>query len=302
MERSTDRVTEYAYGKLNLGLDVTGKREDGYHLVRMVMQTVDVCDTLVIERIPGEREGVILNKLHIPAGGLSEDEDNLALKAARRMQECFSINEAVDITLEKRIPVSAGMAGGSADAAAVLRAMRKLFLPELSFEELEKIAVSIGADVPYCLYGGTVLAEGIGEKLTFLRPAPDMDLIICKPPVDVPTPLVYRLYDAEDKPLHPDIDAMVRAVENRDKDGVIRCFGNALESVTSAMHPEVSRLESFFSAHGAVRAMMTGSGPTVFAVFESAAGAEKCLEALKGHPEFSRWESFGCGFRHMRES
>ena len=111
MERSIDRVTDYAYGKLNLGLDVTGKREDGYHLVRMVMQTVDVCDTLVIERIPGESEEVIQNKLHIPAGGLSEDEDNLALKAARRMQECFSINEAVDITLEKRIPVSAGMAG-----------------------------------------------------------------------------------------------------------------------------------------------------------------------------------------------
>ena len=140
MERSIDRVTEYAYGKLNLGLDVTGKREDGYHLVRMVMQTVDVCDTLVIERIPGESEEVIQNKLHIPAGGLSEDEDNLALKAARRMQECFSINEAVDITLEKRIPVSAGMAGGSADAAAVLRAMRKLFLPQLPFEELEKIS------------------------------------------------------------------------------------------------------------------------------------------------------------------
>ena len=301
MERTADRVTEYAYGKLNLGLDVTGKREDGYHLVRMVMQTVDVCDTLVIERVPDEGGGSIRNRLHIPVGGLTENEDNLALKAARQMQERFDIKEAVDITLDKRIPVSAGMAGGSADAAAVLRGMRRLFLPELTLGELEETAVAIGADVPYCLYGGTVLAEGIGEKLTFLSPAPDMDLVICKPPVSVPTPQIYKLYDKEEDPLHPDIDAMVRAVEAQDREGVIGCFGNALESVTASLHSEVPRLEEFFSSQGAVRAMMTGSGPTVFAVFGSAGEAAKCLKTLKDHPEFGLWESFVCRFRHMRE-
>ena len=289
-------VQETAYAKLNLGLDVTGRRQDGYHLVRMVMQTIGIYDTLVVKAGGFPEDGVIQNKLITGSGAVPADQSNLAMKAAAVMQERFGIREQAEIRLEKRIPVAAGMAGGSADAAAVMRAMRRLFLPAVPMQALEEPACSIGADVPYCLYGGTVLAEGIGEKLSFLPAAPDCPLVVVKPPASVSTPEVYRLYDSEPDPGHADIDGIIRCIRTGCREEMAACFGNVLEKVTAGICREVGELERFLEGQGAVRAMMTGSGPTVFAVFRTAEEAADCAAAVREHPVFGGYEIFATGF------
>lgn len=273
------RVKKTAYAKINLSLDILGKREDGYHLVRMIMQTIDLSDDLVFET--QDREGPAMEiTLKSDSGEIPCGEDNLIVRAVRKMEEVFGIRKDLAITLSKRIPVAAGMAGGSTDAAAALRAVRDLFVPEVSDEELQKIGVKLGADIPYCITGGTQLSEGIGEVLTVLPDAPACGLVICKPSVGVSTGEVYKKYDSLSEVRHPDIDAQIAAIGNGNlRDMAAQCI-NVLEEVTGAMYPQIGEIERFFENEGAIVSRMSGSGPTVFSVFETDEQAQKAAEAF----------------------
>ena len=201
-----------AYAKINLSLDILGRLENGYHIVKMVMQTIDLSDELIFETQDRDCPSMEIT-LASDSGEIPFGEDNLIVKAIRRMEAKYSIRKDLRITLKKRIPVAAGMAGGSTDAAAALRAVRDLFVPEIGDEELQKIGVTLGADIPYCVTGGTQLSEGIGEVLRVLPDAPQCGLVICKPPVGVSTGEVYQRYDQLGEVTHPDIDAQIRAIE-----------------------------------------------------------------------------------------
>lgn len=263
-----------AYAKINLGLDVVRRLENGYHQVRMVMQTVDISDTIRLEKCA---EGI-----HMTSDSEEAPVDirNLAYRAAALFFEETKAEGGVKIRLTKRIPVAAGMAGGSTDAAAVLRGMNELFGTGLSAEALCDMGVKLGADVPYCILGGTALAEGIGEVLTTLPDAPKPVLLVAKPEISVSTKYVYEHLQLGEKTEHPDIDGMVQAVRDGDLAGIIDRMGNVLEGVTGAKYPVIGELKAFMEENGAVRAMMSGSGPTVFGIYpdrETAARAAALL-------------------------
>lgn len=269
-------ITRQAYGKINLGLDVTGKRDDGYHIVRMIMQTVELHDTLTFkENATGEITMTCDNET------LPVDENNLCIRAAKLLKDEFEFSGGVDIHLKKRIPIAAGMAGGSTDAAAVLKAVNEIFELGLSKKELMKRGVKLGADIPYCIMGGTALAEGIGEELTRLSPMPDTPILIAKPPVNVSTGQAYGALDSLESYEHPDIDRLIHAIEYEDILGIAPKMGNVLADVTMPMVPEIARIVEFMEAHGALRAMMTGSGPTVFGIFEDCDEMEKCRKEIE---------------------
>lgn len=270
-----DKIVIKAMAKINLGLDVIRKRTDGYHEVRMVMQSVNLYDTLTFTK--SDEKGITLtaNKREIPL-----DERNLIYKAADLLYKRYSMPEGVRIHLDKKIPMAAGMAGGSTDAAAALTGMNRLFELGISQEELCGLGVKIGADVPYCIMGGTVLAEGIGEILTPLPPAPDCFLVIAKPGIDVSTKYVYENLHADKLTCHPDIDGMVRAVSNQDRRGIAVAMGNVLETVTVREYPVIDEIKKFMKENGAVNSLMSGSGPTVFAIMENAEKAERLKQSL----------------------
>lgn len=270
-----DKIVIKAMAKINLGLDVIRKRTDGYHEVRMVMQSVNLYDTLTFTK--SDEKGITLtaNKREIPL-----DERNLIYKAADLLYKKYSMPEGVRIHLDKKIPMAAGMAGGSTDAAAALTGMNRLFELGISQEELCGLGVKIGADVPYCIMGGTVLAEGIGEILTPLPPAPDCFLVIAKPGIDVSTKYVYENLHADKLICHPDIDGMVRAVSNQDRRGIAAAMGNVLETVTVQEYPVIDEIKKFMKENGAVNSLMSGSGPTVFAIMENAEKAERLKQSL----------------------
>lgn len=263
-----------AYAKINLGLDVVRRLENGYHEVKMVMQTVGLYDTLRLEKA---KEGI---SLFMDSSEAPADENNLAYKAARLLKEHCGVAEGIAIHLQKRIPVAAGMAGGSTDAAAVLKGMNRLFSLGLSEEELCGIGVRLGADVPYCIMGGTALAEGIGEKLTALPDAPDSVVLVAKPPVSVSTKYVYENLRLSEIEAHPDIDGMVRAVKEGSLAGIVSRMENVLESVTEKTYPIITRIKHFMEENGARKALMSGSGPTVFGIYENRADAEKAAKKL----------------------
>lgn len=250
-----------AYAKINLGLDVLGRLENGYHEVKMVMQTVGIYDELSFEKA---ESGIVVTT---DSGELPTDENNLIYKAAKLMMETYGIREGVRIHLQKNIPIAAGMAGGSTDAAATMKGINRLFDLDCSLQELMELGVKIGADVPYCILGGTALAEGIGEKLTALPPAPECFLLVAKPDINVSTKYVYEHLDAEGVSEHPDIDGMVRAIEEGSLDGVIKRLGNVLENVTIKAHPIIEEIKDRMKELGAVGSLMSGSGPTVFGIF-----------------------------------
>lgn len=259
-----------ALAKINLGLDVLGKRENGYHDVRMVMQSVYLYDDVHIEKT--EEEGISLEtNLHF----LPTDESNIAYKAAKLLSDEFHLRQGVKIALEKHIPVAAGLAGGSSNAAAVLFGMNRLFDLHLTQEELMDRGVKLGADVPYCIMRGTVLAEGIGEKLTMLPAMPKCTVLIAKPPVSVSTKMVYEALDAEIIQKHPDIDGLIRGLEHQALYEIAACMGNVLEDVTIPMYPVIEEIKKEMKAAGALNAMMSGSGPTVFGLFENRTDARK---------------------------
>lgn len=265
-----------ALAKINLGLDVIGIREDGYHLVRMIMQTVDLFDWVTIRK--SDREGIALST---NLNFLPTDEHNIAYQAAKLLKQDFGQIGGVELRIHKCIPVAAGMAGGSTDAAAVLYGMNQLYHLGLPMHRLMEYGLKLGADVPYCLLRGTALAEGIGEKLTRLAPMPDCYILIAKPPVSVSTKLVYQTLDALEEPPHPPIDAQIQALEAQDLTALAMNMGNVLEGVTVPMHPEIVQIKEMMEAQGAAAAMMSGSGPTVFGIFSEEAKAYEAKTKIR---------------------
>lgn len=265
-----------ARAKINLGLDVLGKREDGYHEVRMVMQTIGLYDRIIIKKISEPEIKIVTNLSFLPV-----NENNLVYKAAKILMDEFNIKEGVSIDLKKFIPVAAGMAGGSSDAASVLYGMNRLFRLNLSIEDLMKRGVRIGADVPYCIMRGTALAEGIGEKLTKLSPMPKCYIVVAKPPISVSTKLVYDNLDMSDFSNHPDIDGIIKAIEDKDLSALAGKLGNVLENVTIPLYPVIDKIKNDMKANGALNAMMSGSGPTVFGMFDDYEKAAKCVKVLR---------------------
>ena len=269
-------ITINAKAKINLTLDILGRRSDGYHEVSMVMQSVDLCDTLTLKKI---ERGIVL---HGDVEGVAVPQDNLIYKAAALLLEVCDIPGGVDITLEKRIPVAAGLAGGSTDAAAALRGINELFELHLPDEELCRLAGKLGSDIPFCVLGGTMLARGRGEILSPLPAAPALPLVLVKPKIGVSTAWVYKHYhEVEDNVVHPDEDAMKNALAKQDVDGICKSLGNVLEYVTIPAHPEIEQIKRSLTAYGAKAAMMSGSGPTVFAVAESNEQAQSIADKIR---------------------
>lgn len=271
-----DSIQLKAMGKINLGLDVVRRRPDGYHEVKMVMQTVNLYDKvgITIEDEPGIR--ITSNLSFLPT-----NENNIVYKAAAMLMEQFSIEKGVSISLEKHIPVAAGMAGGSTDGAAVLYGMNRLFSLGLGKRRLMELGLKLGADVPYCLLRGTALSEGIGEVLTSLPSMPDCWILIAKPPVSVSTKFVYENLHLETLDHHPDIDGIVRAIRDKDLLGMCRRLENVLETVTVKRHPEIQKIKEFMKERGAINALMSGSGPTVFGIFSDERETRSACEALR---------------------
>ena len=271
-----DKLELKALGKINLGLDVLGRRDNGYHDVRMVMQTVYLYDQIKIERTKEPGIQLSTNLFYLPV-----NENNLAYQAANLLMEEFQISEGVKITLDKHIPVAAGMAGGSSNAATVLFGINQMFSLGLSQKELMERGVTLGADVPYCIMRGTVLAEGIGEILTPLPDMPKCYILIAKPPISVSTKMVYEKLDAHEIQEHPDIDGILHGLENQDLQQIASCMGNVLEKVTIEEYPVIEEIKSVMKDNGALNAMMSGSGPTVFGIYDDEQRAKNAASKIK---------------------
>lgn len=269
-------LTRNAYAKINLGLDVIRRRADGYHEVKMIMQTVGIYDVLTFQK--REEAGIVVetDKAELPG-----DESNLIYKAAKLLIDTYAVPQGVKIRLRKNIPMAAGMAGGSTDAAAVFHGMNELFSLGMTEEEMCALGVKIGADVPYCIQGGTALSEGIGEVLTKLADAPNCHLLIAKPDIDVSTKYVYENLHADELKEHPDIDGMRAAIEKGELSGVVQRMENVLETVTVKKYPVIEDIKAFMKENGALNALMSGSGPTVFGIYETETAARKAGEALE---------------------
>lgn len=271
-----DTIQLKAYAKINLGLDVIGVRQDGYHEVRMIMQTVKLFDKLSFRLL---EEDIIRIKTNL--GFLPTDENNLVYKAIRLLKETYGVSEGIEVDLFKCIPVAAGMAGGSSDCAAALIGASRLFKLNLDKKKLMEYGVKLGADVPYCIMRGTALSEGIGEILTPLPSIPDCYILIAKPPISVSTKFVYEHFDAQENVIHPDIDGMVEAIHHKDLDGIIKRFGNVLETVTIPEYPVIDEIKQLMIEKGAMNAMMSGSGPTVFGFFKDKNIADTAAESIR---------------------
>ena len=271
-----------AYAKINIALDAIGKREDNYHLLRMIMQTVDLYDVIEIENSNDSNISISCNKHYVPT-----DERNLAYKAAVLFRDEFNIKDGVKINIKKNIPVAAGMAGGSTNAAAVLVIMNRLFNVNASLEVLKEIGLKIGADVPYCIEGGTALCEGIGEIITPLKPFENKILVVLKPNFGVSTKEVYTNLDINKIRKHVNIEGLIQAMENDDLDYVSKNMKNVLENVTLKKHTILKNIKEDMRKSGALGAMMSGSGPTVFAFFDDMLTAQRAFEFLKGKYKYS---------------
>lgn len=271
-----NHITLKALAKVNLGLDVLRRREDGYHEVKMIMQTVHLYDTL--ELIQTEKPGILIqtNLSFLPV-----NENNLIYKAAKLLMDEFEIEKGLLVKLEKRIPVAAGMAGGSTDAAATLWGVNKLFHLGLSLEELMTRGVKIGADVPYCLMRGTALAEGIGEKLSPLPPMMKVPILIAKPSISVSTKFVYTNLKLTEDTIHPDIDACIQDIQTGSLKQLCSHMGNILETVTIPEYPIIQTIKDKMLEDGAAGALMSGSGPTVFGLFEDEKTAKEAYHKMK---------------------
>ncbi len=271
-----EHISLKAHAKVNLALDVVRRREDGYHEVRMIMQTIGLHDSLEMkrERKPGIR--LQTNLSYLPT-----DASNLVYRAADLLMKEFRISEGISIRLNKRIPVAAGMAGGSTDAAAALYGMNRLFELGLTEEQLMERGAKLGADVPYCLMRGTALAEGIGEILTPLPPMVRCPILIAKPKESVSTQFVYQNLKLDETTVHPDVDGMIASLEAKDLQAIAQGLGNVLETVTIPHCPVIAELKERMRRQGALNALMSGSGPTVFGLFESEETAQLAYEDIK---------------------
>lgn len=273
-----DKMQLKAMAKINLGLDVLRRREDGYHEVRMIMQSVKMYDQILLQKRQQGGIRVKTNLYYLPT-----NENNLVYRAAKLLMDEFEISEGVSIDLKKYIPVAAGMAGGSSDAAAVLFGVNRMFGLGLSQQQLMDRGVKLGADIPYCIMRGTALSEGIGEILSPLPPMPDCQILIAKPGISVSTKFVYENLRASELEKHPDIDGMLEALKQRDLKGLASLMegGNVLETVTVPAYPVIQDLKDTMKNCGALASLMSGSGPTVFGIFDNPAAAKRAYAAIR---------------------
>lgn len=267
-----------ALAKINLGLDIIRKREDGYHEVRMIMQTIQMYDVLEIHRRKTPGISLTTNLPYIPT-----DERNLVYKAAKILMDEFQVQEGLSIHLDKSIPVAAGMAGGSSDAAAAFVGVNRLFHLGLTEKELMERAVKVGADVPYCVMRGTALAEGIGEKLTWIPQVPRCYVLIGKPGVNVSTKMAYESLKLQEIQKHPDIDKMIEAIKAKDLKGMTEQMGNVFEPGIIGRYPVIQKIKDLMEEQGALKAMMSGSGPTVFGIFDDRRKLNKAAAVLRAN-------------------
>ncbi|KAB2328873.1 4-(cytidine 5'-diphospho)-2-C-methyl-D-erythritol kinase [Cytobacillus depressus] len=265
-----------APAKINLSLDVLHKRGDGYHEVEMIMTTIDLADRLELTLLEQEEIKIISHNRFVP-----DDQRNLAYQAALLLKERFQVKKGVAITIEKTIPVAAGLAGGSSDAAAVLRGLNKLWGLGLSLDELATIGAEIGSDVSFCVYGGTALATGRGEIIKELPAAPTCWVILAKPFIGVSTADVYRRLQLSSVK-HPNTKEMIQAIEGGDYDQVCGLVGNVLEEVTFKLHPEVAQIKEQIKRFGADAVLMSGSGPTVFGLVRHDSRMQRIYNGLRG--------------------
>ncbi|WP_281976239.1 4-(cytidine 5'-diphospho)-2-C-methyl-D-erythritol kinase [Halobacillus litoralis] len=269
------QILEKAPAKINLSLDVLHKRSDGFHEVEMVMTTVDLADRIELTPRPSEIS-VESESRFVP-----NDERNLAYRAAKLLKDRFGVDKGVKIFIEKNIPVAAGLAGGSSDAAAVLRGVNRMWGLGLGMDELARLGAEIGSDVSFCVYGGTALATGRGEKIQSMQAPPPCWVVLSKPTIGVSTQSIYQNLDL-DGAEHPNTTAMVEALKNGDYEGICANVGNTLEGVTLALHEEVGQIKTQMKQAGADAVLMSGSGPTVFSLVEQDARAQRIYNSLKG--------------------
>lgn len=264
-----------AYAKINLSLDVVGKREDGYHLLRMIMQSINLYDEIIIEEIDN---GIVIDsdKAYIP-----NDKRNLAYKAAEIFINRYNIKKGVKIFINKNIPVAAGMAGGSADAAAVLKAMAEIFEVDTTESQLMELGLQIGADIPFCIKGGTALCEGIGEVITPLKPFKDHIIVVVKPNFGLSTKEVYKSLDINRIHRHPKTDELIQAIEKNDVRFISNNLRNVMENVSFRKYNILRNIKSKIVSIGALGSLMSGSGPTVFGIFDDEEKAQQCFEYFK---------------------
>lgn len=276
MAAGNGSMVEHGYGKLNLTLDILRKREDGYHDLRMVMQSVALCDTVSCTS-GGDRIELSCNSEQLPL-----DETNLAWKAAETFfRETGISRTGLKLHIEKHLPISAGMAGGSTDGAAVLRILQRLYCPHMPQLELERIGALVGSDVPYCVRGTTALAEGRGEKLLDLPPLPQCTILLCKPDFPISTPELFGQVRAKRLRLHPDTAGMIRSLESGDLEGVCHRIYNVFEDVLPKRYQKVMEIKQTMLNMDAMAAAMTGSGPTVFGIFRESSCAEETAAFLR---------------------
>lgn len=298
-------VKRKAYAKINLSLDVLRRREDGYHEVRMIMQNVGIYDVLSFERVDiassscelstkkadestnleeAKKSLITLEVLNAPQGAdLGPIEKNLIYRAAKLVYDKYQIKDGVKISLEKHIPVAAGMAGGSTDAAAAFHGLNELFNLQMTVEEMCELGVKIGADIPYCIVGGTAVSEGIGEILTPISAPPKAIILVAKPDINVSTKFVYENLHANELKVHPDVDEMIRAIEKKDLNKMAEVLGNVLETVTTKEYPIIEEIKDVMKENGALNSLMSGSGPTVFGIYDynDRESAQKCAELIE---------------------
>lgn len=264
-----------AFAKINLGLDVLRRREDGYHEVKMIMQTIGLYDKIKLTKLKKTGIQVKTNLYYLP-----DDNNNLVYKAAKLLMDEYGIEGGLYIDLQKYIPVAAGLAGGSSDAAAVLYGMNQMFHLRLSMQELMQYGVKIGADVPYCIMRGTALAQGIGEKLTRLASMPRCKVLVAKPQISVSTKFVYENLRLDEDTVHPDIDLLMEDIVSGNLQAVASHMGNVLESVTIPHYPVIADIKEEMIKQGALNAMMSGSGPTVFGLFDDEETARSAYQKM----------------------
>ncbi|BET16057.1 4-(cytidine 5'-diphospho)-2-C-methyl-D-erythritol kinase [Bacillus velezensis] len=270
------RILEKAPAKINLSLDVTSKRPDGYHEVEMIMTTIDLADRIELTELPENVIRVASHNRFVP-----DDQRNLAYQAAKLLKERFQVKKGVSIMITKVIPVAAGLAGGSSDAAATLRGLNRLWDLKLSVEELAELGAEIGSDVSFCVYGGTALATGRGEKIRHISAPPHCWVMLAKPTIGVSTAEVYRRLNLQ-QVRHPDVQAMIDAIEEKSFQKVCGQLGNVLESVTLSLHPEVAMIKNQMKRFGADAVLMSGSGPTVFGLVQYESKVQRIYNGLRG--------------------
>ncbi|MGX2945732.1 4-(cytidine 5'-diphospho)-2-C-methyl-D-erythritol kinase [Enterococcus alishanensis] len=269
-------IIEKAPAKINLGLDILGKRPDGLHELSMVMASIDLADRLYLEEIAEDKIVIETNKAFLPT-----DKKNHVYEALELVKDRFQIQTGLHVKIQKKIPVAAGLGGGSTDSAAALRAINRLWSLNLTTAELAQLGAEVGSDVPYCVYGKTSLVEGFGEKVTVLSPMPQCWVVVVKPRMSVSTRTVFSQI-VMDQLHHPDISALVAAIEANDYQAMTENLGNSMEAVTIKKHPIIQQIKDRMVKYGADAAMMSGSGPTVYGLCHKYSRAQHVMNALKG--------------------